>query len=180
MIQGALVFDLETQRLAEEVGGWQHVDRLGMSAAVTLDSASGQVCRYVEADAPALIAQLHQAPALVGYNIRRFDLEVLRPYGLAVDLFPAERIIDLLEHLHQALGFRVSLDNVASATLGLHKTASGLEAVRWYRQGEIEKLMDYCEEDVRITWRLWEHGRARRQVAIRDRDFRLRTIPVDW
>ncbi len=113
-------------------------------------------------------------------NLLRFDYTVLRPYGFDPARLLPEQTTDLLEHLTRTLGFHVSLDNVASATLGARKSADGLAAVSWYRQGEIAKVLDYCEEDVRITARLWEHGRAHRQVAFRDRDYRLRAVPVAW
>ncbi|MEW6567566.1 MAG: ribonuclease H-like domain-containing protein [Chloroflexota bacterium] len=172
-----LVLDLETQRLAHEVGGWSFVDRLGLAVAVTLDVASGEVRRFTEAEAPLLLEHLRQAPSIIGYNLLRFDYPVLRPYG-----FQPEGIvtIDLLDHLYRQLGFHVSLDNVAGATLGDQKTADGVQAVSWFRQGQIEKVFEYCEADVRVTYRLWEHGRLKRWVRFRDRDFRLREVQVAW
>jgi DEAD/DEAH box helicase domain-containing protein len=174
-----LIFDVETQRLAHEVGGWGNVDRLGLAAAVTLDAQTGEVARFAEADAPALIEHLADAELIVGYNLLRFDYPVLRPYGLEPEEL-AGRTIDLLDHLYRSLGFHVSLDNVASATLGEHKSADGLAAVTWYRQGLLDRVFEYCEQDVRLTGRVWEHGRAQRQVRFRDRDFRLREVPVAW
>ncbi len=181
MTGAPLVLDVETQRLAQEVGGWAFVDRLGLAAAVTLDVQTGDVRRYVEADAPALVQQLTGAATIVGYNLIRFDYQVLRPYGLdPSDLLIGRRTIDLLDHLYRALGFYVSLDNVAGATLGAAKTADGFAAVAWYRQGLIDKLLDYCEEDVLITNRLWQHGLRTHAVRIRDRNMRLRDVPVVW
>lgn len=174
-----LIFDVETQRLAQEVGGWGHVDRLGLAAAVALDAQTGDVLRFAEADAPALIGQLNNAELVVGYNLLRFDYPVLRPYGFDPTNV-LDRTIDLLDHLYRSLGFRVSLDNVANATLGEHKSADGLAAVSWYRQGLIDRVFEYCEQDVRVTGRVWEHGRVRRQVRFRDKDFRLREVPVAW
>lgn len=173
-----LVFDLETQRLAHEVGGWGHVERLGLAAAVLLEVETSVAAHYTEAEAPALIERLASAGRVIGYNLLRFDYAVLRPYGLAPGL--EGRTTDMLAELHRALGFYLPLDNLAAATLGETKTADGLAAVRWYRQGQIEKVLAYCEQDVRLTWRLWEHGRVRRQVQYRDRDHRLRSVPVRW
>ncbi len=172
-----LVLDLETQRLAQEVGGWAHVELLGLAVAVTLDVEAGTVRRFVEADAPQLVRHLSRADAIIGYNVLRFDFAVLRPYG-----FQPEGIatIDLLDHLYRRLGFHVALDNVANATLGEQKSADGIQAVTWFRQGELEKVFAYCESDARLTHRLWEHGRNNRSVRFRDRDFRLRQVPVSW
>lgn len=180
MVGGTLVFDLETQRLAHEVGGWAFVDRMGLAAAVTLHVETDKIERFLEADATALIEQLKGADQVIGYNLLRFDYHVLRPYGLDPAHLDLDRTIDLLDHLHRTLGFHVSLDNVAAATLGEAKIADGLTAVTWYRQGLIDKVLDYCEEDVRLTRRLWEHGRAKGQVQFRDRNFRLQNVPVQW
>src|ERR1700679_1575396 len=41
-----LVFDLETQRLVQEVGGWDHVDKLGVSVACAYDSKTDQYLSF--------------------------------------------------------------------------------------------------------------------------------------
>lgn len=176
-----LVFDLETQRLAQEVGGWSFVDRLGLAGAVALDTESGTYHRFAEKDAPDLIRLLNAAEVVVGYNVIRFDYPVLKPYGFDPShMNPEAKTVDLLDHLYRILGFHVALDNVVGATLGEQKSANGLAAVEWFRQGLIEKVLDYCQEDVRLTWRLWEHGRQQRAVRFRDRDYRLREVRVAW
>jgi DEAD/DEAH box helicase domain-containing protein len=76
------------------------------------------------------------------------------------------------------VGFHVSLENVAAATLGGEKSADGVAAVAWYRQGKIDKVLDYCEADVRLTFDLWQHGRRLKIVRYRDSGFRLREVPV--
>lgn len=174
-----LIFDVETQRLAQEVGGWANVERLGLAAAVAMDAQTGEMLRFAEADAPALIEQLGRADQVIGYNLLRFDYYVLKPYGFHPELLSG-RTVDLLDHLYRALGFYVSLDNVAGATLGERKSADGAAAVSWYRQGLLDRVFEYCEQDVRLTGRVWEHGRDRRKVLFRDRDFRLREVPVAW
>ncbi len=176
-----LVFDLETQRLTHEVGGWGNLAGLGLSAAVTLDAESGQVRRYVESEAPALIADLQAAGRVIGYNLLGFDYEVLAPYGLdPLELAAPGRTLDLEETLSRLVGFHVSLENVAAATLGTDKSADGVAAVAWYREGKIDKVLDYCEDDVRLTFRLWQHGRRLKIVRYRDSGFRLREVAVAW
>lgn len=173
-----LVFDLETKLLAEDVGGWSFVDRLGMAAAVVYEPRAEKYHRFQEKDVQDLLGLLRTAGRVIGYNIQRFDYLVLRPYG-GTDL---SRIptIDLLEHLYQVLGFRLSLEAVASATLGARKSADGVQAVAWYRSGEIEKLFAYCQQDVDLTWRLYQHGHTHGEVCYRDRRFRLRSVPIAW
>jgi DEAD/DEAH box helicase domain-containing protein len=173
-----LVFDLESKFLAEEVGGWDQIHRLGLSAAVVLDTTSGLYTRYTEAEAGRLIDHLRSAGLVIGYNILRFDYRVLEPYG--GEGLAALPTIDLLDHLHRALGFRLALDSVAEATLGEAKSGEGTLAVQWYRAGEIEKVLDYCQKDVELTWRVYEHGRTHHQVSYRDRSYRKRSVSVAW
>lgn len=176
-----LVFDLETQRLTHEVGGWGNIAGLGLAAAVTLDAESGQVRRYLEPEAPALIADLRAAGRVIGYNLLGFDYEVLTPYGLdPLELAAPGRTLDLEESLSRLVGFHVSLENVAAATLGGEKSADGVAAVAWYREGKIDKVLDYCEADVRLTFDLWQHGRRLKIVRYRDSGFRLREVAVAW
>ena len=91
-----------------------------------------------------------------------------------------QKTIDLLDHLYQYLGFRLSLDNLAEATLNETKSADGIIAVQWFREGKIDQVLDYCEQDVLVTHRLWEYGRENGHVKYRDREFRLQRVPVSW
>lgn len=176
----ALVFDLETKHLAHEVGGWSHIAKLGLAAAVLIDIDTEQAMRFVEDDASLLIDEILGASKVIGFNVLRFDYEVLRPYGLSVSSELVHRTIDILKHVHDALGFRISLNNLAEATLQEAKSADGLQAVEWYREGKIEKVLDYCEQDVRVTHRIWKHGVEHKQILYRERNMRLRKVAVSW
>ncbi|MBM4422413.1 MAG: helicase [Chloroflexi bacterium] len=173
-----LIFDLETQHLADEVGGWSHIAKMKMACAVTLDVDAGTITRYLESDAEKLLADLRAASLVVGFNVLRFDYEVLRPYAGGEPL--ALPTVDLLADLYRALGFRLSLDSVASATLGHSKSADGVLAVHWFRRGEIEKVLDYCEQDVRVTRDLYEYGKTHQHVQYRDKFGRLKRVAVRW
>jgi DEAD/DEAH box helicase domain-containing protein len=152
-----VVFDLETQNLFEDVGGRGNIGALKVSCGVTWSSARNDFCIYWEKDVPALIAELKSAGRVIGFNIKGFDYEVLRPYA------PNERLqflptLDIMDDLFRTLSFRVSLDAVARATLGDTKSASGLQAVEWWRAGELDKLAEYCKVDVDVTRRIYEFG----------------------
>ena len=180
MVGNTLVFDLETKRLAHEVGGWSNIDKLGLAAAVLLVVETNETYHFLEQDAEELIRQLLKADQVVGFNVVRFDYQVLRPYGLTPGSDLIDRTVDLLDHVYRSLGFRISLDNLAGATLGEHKSADGLAAVKWYREGKLDRVLEYCEQDVRITHRLWQYGRQNGQIKYRDRDYSLRTLSVSW
>ena len=145
---------------------------------VTYSNASESYHDYLEEDAEALVAELMAADLVVGFNVLSFDYEVLRAYtDQPLETIPT---VDMLAHIHDKLGFRVSLDNLAGATLGTKKSADGLQAIRWYRAGEIEKIVDYCRQDVNVTRQLYEYGREHGNVSFRERSGRLRRVRVSW
>lgn len=143
------VFDLETMRSAEEVGGWHRADRMGVSVAVVFDSSLDGCVTYLEHEVEQLIDHLQQLDLVVGFNNKRFDNQVLTGYSTA-DL-AALPTLDLLEQISTHLGYRLSLDRLAEHTLGEKKSANGLQALAWYKEGRIDLIQKYCRKDVEIT-----------------------------
>ncbi len=115
----------------------------------------------------------------MGFNIKKFDYRVLSAYAKR-DL-SALPTFDILEDIHRRLGFRLGLDHLASETLERGKTAHGLQAVEWFRQGEMEKLVEYCRQDVLITRDLFQYGLEKGRLIYREKrsDRRVRLL-VDW
>ncbi len=173
-----MYFDLETQRSLEEVGGRTNLRKLGMSAAVTFNTATNSFHRYTEKRVKALVDELRSAELVVGFNVVEFDYEVLRGYGE----FPFERLptLDLMEHLARRLGFRVSLDSVATATLRVGKSAEGQQAIRWDRQGMVDKVLSYCQQDVDITKQVHEYGRQFKMIYYWDKQYQRQMAAVNW
>jgi DEAD/DEAH box helicase domain-containing protein len=177
-MSGIVVFDVETKKLAEEVGGWDHIRDLGLAVGVTYDAETGLYQTYREDQALVLVAALRAATLVVGFNLLRFDYEVLRAY--TQDPLLDLPTTDILRDLYRALGWRPRLADVASATLGEAKHADGLQAVQWFRSGQVQKVIDYCKHDVEVTWRIYEYGRMHRYVQVWDRSRRARRVPVIW
>ncbi len=150
-------FDLETQKLFEEVGG-RDPAKLLLACGVTWSTARSDFAVYWEKDAAALIAEIKSADRVIGFNILNFDYEVLKPYAQGENL-RAIRSTDMLQDIFKTLGFRLSLDSIAKATLGVNKTADGVQSVQWFRDGELDKVAEYCKADVDITRRVYEFGR---------------------
>jgi DEAD/DEAH box helicase domain-containing protein len=171
-------FDLETQRTFDEVGGRHNVRKLGLAVAVTYSSADGSFRHFTEDQVDELVDHLKAADRVVGFNVLSFDYEVLRAYR--EDLPERSRTVDMLDHIHKRLGFRVSLDNLAGATLRASKSADGLQAVRWYKEGRIQEILDYCQQDVEVTRQLYEFGQKHKHLKFRDGSYRTREVAVNW
>jgi DEAD/DEAH box helicase domain-containing protein len=177
-MRNIVVFDLETQYTADEVGGWRNIRDMRLAVAVTYNAAMDVYCDYTEQEVDRLVATLRGADLVVGYNVLRFDYEVLRAYTTErLDEIPT---LDMLDDLYRTLGWRPSLDAVAAATLGETKSADGLQAVRWFRQGQLDKVIAYCRRDVEVTWKTYQFGRHNGYVQYRDRKWRVHKVPVQW
>src|SRR5512138_1465842 len=134
-------FDVETQKLFEEVGG-RDASKLRLACGVTWSTARNDFAVYWEKDAAALVAELKAADRVIGFNIINFDYEVLKPYAPTVN-FRSFRSTDMLQDIVRTLNFRLSLDSIAKATLRATKTADGVQSVVWYRDGELDKIAEY-------------------------------------
>lgn len=172
-------FDLETQRTANDAGGWDRKRDMGMSIGVTYSTATGEYLVYSEKRVDDLVAQLLRADLVVGFNCLNFDYEVLMGYTI-LDLKAQLPTLDLLVELEKILGHRLGLDAVAQATIGLGKTGDGLDAIRWWREGRVLEIAEYCCFDVKVTRLVHEHGCAHRRLFYDDRFQQRREVLVEW
>jgi len=173
-----VVFDLETQRSFDEVGGRSQFHKLGVSAAVAYRYDTDDFLVVTEDTIDQLIELLLGADLVIGYNIKGFDYEVLRGYTQE-DLHRLPTL-DLMEHLEDRLGFRPKLESVVVPTLGEGKIADGLTALKWWREGEIDKIIEYCREDVRVTRDLYDFGKRNRCVMVTRFGGKPRKVDVSW
>jgi len=156
MGKNIVVFDIETKKAFSDVGGRENFHKLGISVLGVFDYLDGEFKIYEEAELARFAERLQENPLLVGFNSRRFDVPILQEYvPFNVGKMPQ---LDIMEQLVNVLGHRVSLDSVAGATLGTHKSGSGLDAIRYYREGRMDELKKYCLDDVRITRDIFEYG----------------------
>lgn len=173
-----IVLDLETKHTFDEVEG-RRPDKLGITVVGTYIYQEESYRIFRENEISKLEEFFSKKPLLVGFNIKKFDLAVLKPYlKLSPDNLP---VLDIMEELVNVLGHRVSLDSVARATLNAQKSGSGLDAIKYYRNGEWDKLEKYCLDDVRITKELFEYGAAKSELFYLTKFDRAKArAPVSW
>jgi len=177
-MKSILYFDLETQKSADEVGGWHKIADMRMSIGVVYSTARSEYQIFAEKQVDDLIRVLQRADLVVGYNHLRFDFEVLHGYT-AFDMRQLPSL-DLLLDLQQATSRRLPLDAVAAATLAVNKTAEGMQAIEWFRQGRLLDIAEYCCYDVKITKMIHEFGAAHKAVYYRDNFSQKIKVPVNW
>ena len=176
--RNVVYFDLETQKSAEEVGGWDRIRDMRMSLGVTYSTTRGGYRIYPEAEVDELLRELQRADLVVGFNHLRFDYEVLHGYT-PFDLTQLPTL-DMMVDLKERLGHRLGLDSIAEATFGLNKTSEGLQAIEWFREGKMAEIAEYCCFDVKLTKLVHEFGVQHRQLFYKNRFGALLSVAVDW
>ncbi len=170
-----VIFDLETQNTFQDVGSNEST-ALDISVGTFYDSATDKYTTVTIDELQTVWPLLEQADALVGYNSNHFDIPLLNKY------YPGDlthiKSIDLLEEIRKSLGRRLRLDSVAEATVNAKKSGHGLQAVRWWREGKIDEIKKYCEQDVRVTKKVFDYALAHGHVKFKDGS-RKRDIPLD-
>ena len=150
-----VVFDIETKNLFQEVGTNNPAD-LSISIVGIYDSMTDAFSTYLEEELPRLWPILETTDVLIGFNSDHFDLPLLNKY------YPGnlEKIksLDILKEIQKVAGRRMKLDQLAEGTLGLNKSGTGLDALNWWKKGEVEKVRNYCIDDVRITRDLYNYA----------------------
>lgn len=170
-----VIFDIETKNTFAEVGT-RDPTLLDLSLVSIYDSETDTITSYLEENLGNLWPILERADVLVGFNSDHFDIPILNKY------YPGDlntiKSLDLLTEIRNSLGRRIGLDAIAEATLGIRKSGHGLQAIEWWRNGEIDKLIKYCEQDVKVTKAVYDFARENGFLQFRADDG-LRKIPLD-
>lgn len=176
-----VILDVETQKTFDEVGGF-FPDRLGISfvGVCVRDgyTGQGQMQSYFEDDLPDLFPILERADVVIGYNVDGFDMQTFIPYYTGdITQIPT---LDLMVRIQDTFGKRIGLDAVAKETLGVGKTGDGLDAIKYYRTGQLDKLKDYCLQDVAVTRDVYDAGLKTGKVKFKNKWNRLIDCDVDF
>lgn len=170
-----ITFDIETSN--EFWGGEFNPLNLDLSVVCIHDSKTNEFSRYFQEDLHKLWPILEQANILIGYNSDHFDIPILNKY------YPGDlttiKSVDLLKEIRAVLGRRIKMDSVAEATLGKNKTADGLQAIKWWKEGKKDLVAEYCEADVAITKDIYDYARKNGHLKYKDyegvREIKLNT-----
>jgi hypothetical protein len=167
MPRDIVYFDLETQRTANDAGGWDRKCNMRMSVGVIYSTATGAYQVFSEARVNELIERLRRADlVLMGYTI--------------LDLIHELPTADLMIDVEQRLGHRLGLDSIANATLGVQKIAGGIDAIKWWREGRLMEIAEYCCFDVKVTRLVHEHGCKHKELFFHDRFAQKQRLEIDW
>ena len=182
-----LYFDLETKYSADEVGGWGNIEDMGMSVGVIWDNSDKQFHVYIEHQIQEMVDHFYRATQIVGFNHIGFDYRVVAGVHHS-DAHQRSQLytklaglnnFDMLFELKKLLGHRLKLESIARPTLGTGKSADGMQALKWYKEGKLDKIIDYCKVDVEVTRDIHrfalEHGKL-----LYDSKLGIKTVNVEW
>ncbi len=156
-----VVFDIETQNTFFDVAN--DITKLKVSVVSLYRSDTGSYHSFTVDELNKLWTVFEHADRLIGFNSEHFDLPVLNNYypGNLLE-FPH---LDLLKKVKESLGIRLKLKDLAEATLdNVTKSADGLQAIKWWKEGNIADIIKYCEQDVKVTKELYDFGREHGQL----------------
>ncbi len=182
-----LYFDLETKYSADEVGGWGNIEDMGMSIGVIWDTTDEKFHIYIEHQIQEMVDHFHRADQIVGFNHVGFDYRVVsgaRHSGtndrsqLHTELAGLNNF-DMLVELKKLLGHRLKLESIARSTLGIGKSADGLQALRWYKEGKLDKIIEYCKDDVEITRDVHRYALENGKLYYDSRSG-IKTVELEW
>lgn len=169
------IFDLETQNIFTDVDS-REPTALDVSVASLYDTGTETYTTVTIDEIEKLWPIIEKADALVGYNSNHFDIPLLNKY------YPGDlttiKSIDILESIRTSLGRRLRLDSIAEATIGTKKSSNGLQAVRWWREGKINEIKKYCQQDVKVTKQVFEYALENGKVFYKDGRKKIE-IPLD-
>jgi DEAD/DEAH box helicase domain-containing protein len=160
-----IVFDIETRNIFSDVGV-NDPAALDISVLCLWDSETDSYHSFLQEDFAKLWPIIESADALIGYNSNHFDIPLLNKYYTG-DLKNIKSV-DLMATIKESLGRRLSLNNVAQASLGISKSADGLQAYNWWKEGKVDEIKEYCIQDVKVTKDLYEYMLKNKKIIYRD------------
>jgi len=149
-----IVLDIETKNFFDDVGGRDNVGKIDVSVVGIYSFNQDKYIAFDEHEMDKLGELLKHTRIIVTFAGTRFDLPVLEKY-FNFNINSIEHF-DILEVIEKNLGRRISLGILAEANVGAGKSGYGGEAIEMYKRGEIQKLKDYCLQDVKITKDIFE------------------------
>jgi|SRR6185312_3159275 len=160
-----ITFDIETRNVFADVGK-NDPSLLDIALVAIHDSETNEYSTYLVEDLPKLWPIIERADMLIGFNSDHFDIPLLNKY------YPGDltkiKSLDILKEIQKSYGRRMKLDQLAEGTLGKNKSGHGLDAIRWWKEGNIDKIRDYCIDDVKITKDIYDFARANNKLIFKE------------
>ena len=121
-----LVFDIETKNIFSDIQSDNPAD-LDISVVSIYDYNQDKYYSFLEQDFEKMWPFFKKADLLITFNGNHFDIPLLQKY-CPFDLSTIKHL-DIFSEVENSIHKKIGLNNIASSTLGIKKSANGLEAV---------------------------------------------------
>jgi DEAD/DEAH box helicase domain-containing protein len=170
-----IVFDIETRNIFDDVGKADPT-LLDIALVGVYDYKTNEYTSYLQEDLPKLWPILEKTDLIIGYNSDHFDIPLLNKY------YPGDltriKSLDIMAEIRKGLGRRIGLGVIAEATLGVGKSGHGLQAVEWWKKGDIENIRKYCLQDVKVTKEVYEYALEHKKLKYKEGEI-LKDVIID-
>tara|TARA_R100000700_G_C3136863_1_gene119994 strand:+ start:306 stop:899 length:594 start_codon:yes stop_codon:yes gene_type:complete len=171
-----MAIDLETKNMSHEIGGFGNTHMFMVSTVSTWNGNNG--CVYLDEPLDTFtksnvevkpLSQLkydlddhfQKGGLLLGHNIQAFDLPILRD---SMDIYcinkylKEKQFIDTSKELVKEHSERFQLKNLVKCSLEDNKLMESADAPKLWKQGEYDKVVEYCLKDTQLVYDLWKYG----------------------
>lgn len=167
-----VVFDIET------IGDINDLSTMKITVVSIYEFEHDATRSFEEHELGNLWPILEHCDRIIGYNSDHFDVPILDRY------YPGDLTkiphLDLLKVVKESTGKRFKLNDLVKATLQLEKSADGLQAMQWFREGKLDLIKQYCEQDVRITKDLYVYGLKNKMLYYPTLTGEIMPFPVNF
>jgi len=157
--------NMKTDPKYQYATGWDDYNGMGISVACFYDYDLGDIITLTKEDfdnpdqRQALQTLIDKAGVISGFNIKKFDNNLLLAHGISV---PAYKCYDLLENIWFAAGLNplnydkrthggYSLEKVLAVNFSdVQKTMNGVHAPFMWQDGKHQEVIEYCKNDVMV------------------------------
>ncbi|OIO18968.1 MAG: hypothetical protein AUJ23_02705 [Candidatus Magasanikbacteria bacterium CG1_02_32_51] len=167
-----IVLDIET------IGDIHEFDKLEVTVVSIYEYEIDKYTSFEKHELGQLWPILEKAERIIGFNSEHFDMPILNKY-YAGDLMSIPHL-DILKIVKETSGRRYKLNDLAKATLQIEKSADGLQAIAWFKEGKIDEIKKYCEQDVKVTKELYEYGKKNKMIYFPTLTGEIQPIGVDF
>lgn len=185
--------------MSHEIGGFGNTHMFQVSTVATWDGSVGTVYVDEAVDTFAksghivkslrdlkydLDEHLQKGGVLLGHNIASFDLAILKD---SMDIYcinkylKDKKYIDTSRILTKNHGERFPLQNLGVNTLNESKLMESADAPKLWKQGEYDRVVEYCMKDTKIVYDIWKYGQENgfvKAFSIEKEEFV--DLEVDW
>lgn len=194
-----LALDIETKNMSNEIGGFANTHMFQVSTVTTWDgniakiyvdepleeiSKSNHIIKSLRELKYDLDEHFQKGGSLLGHNILAFDMAVLKN---AMDIYcinkyiSEKRYIDTSKELVKGHGERFRLNNLVHHTLNESKLMDSADAPKLWKQGEYDRVVEYCLKDTQLVYDLWKYGQENGLVkAFSIEKEEYVELEVDW